>query len=187
MDVLGLLVGIPGFFTSCIEIVERIDAYKDFGVDSPVTVARFEAEKLRLKKWSDQMGIRDGSLLDDHDPRLDDPEHRSVVAKILCGVCQILEVTEPMDSRLRALFEISGQSNASISKEFAEPRRSTRNVKIRKQGIVWSLRSKARFQTQVENMNKAVSTLYELIPPSERPQKQCNSSSSDEPGLMRRR
>ena len=37
MEIVGLglgIAGLAGIFTSCLDVVERVDSYRDFGVDS---------------------------------------------------------------------------------------------------------------------------------------------------------
>ncbi|KAH8879064.1 hypothetical protein GQ53DRAFT_856395 [Thozetella sp. PMI_491] len=60
MEPVGLAVGVVGLlglFSTCLEAVERVDAYREFGRDSHHLATRFEAERLRFQQWGRAVGI----------------------------------------------------------------------------------------------------------------------------------
>lgn len=70
MEIAGLAVSIPSLLSACIDTLERIEAYRKFGVESRHVIAQFEANKLRLKKWANEIGISEGKWKEMHDPTM---------------------------------------------------------------------------------------------------------------------
>jgi hypothetical protein len=102
MEVAGLsigVIGLVGVFGVCMDVIGRIDAYKDFGVEFRGAIARFEADKIRLQKWADEVGIQDATSLD---PRLKDPEIELGVKTLLISALEIFEATELTHSKIRS-------------------------------------------------------------------------------------
>ncbi|KAI1264016.1 hypothetical protein F5Y18DRAFT_392257 [Xylariaceae sp. FL1019] len=76
MEPVGLTVGIiglAGLFSTCLDVVERWDSYKDFGVESEALVARFEADRALFRRWGQSIGIDRGTQGHGHHEALDDP------------------------------------------------------------------------------------------------------------------
>ncbi|KAH7144327.1 ankyrin-1, partial [Dactylonectria estremocensis] len=65
MEPVGLAVGIAGLaglFSSCLEVVENVDSYRDFEHDSRSLAAQFDADRLRFQQWGRSIGIEEGQL-----------------------------------------------------------------------------------------------------------------------------
>ena len=167
MEAVGLAVGIPGLFSACMDTLERIEAYKDFGIESRQLVAQFEAEKLRLKKWAIGVGISDGKWTDTFDPRLKDHDVELVVKRILSSACEIFDAAERTRSRLRVGAEetdkpfpdIPGFSfETSKNKEKASTPISIRG------GLGWAFKRRGKFTHQVDQLRQLIDLLYSLVP-----------------------
>lgn len=94
MESVGLAVGVAGLvgtFTACLDIVDRIDSYKDYGIDSRAVISQFDADRLLFCQWGNAvgLGLDDGALRDGYHARLDDPKVRSVVQGILNSIKEI--------------------------------------------------------------------------------------------------
>jgi ankyrin repeat protein len=89
MDVAGLVIGVAGLFSVCLDILERVDSYQDAKIGSSQLSARFKADKLRLREWAKGVGIEDGKLKESHNPRLDNSEILSTVQNILQSISDI--------------------------------------------------------------------------------------------------
>ncbi len=53
MELIGFAVGITGLgslFPACVNLVDKIDSYKDYGVESRSIIALFENKKLLFRK-----------------------------------------------------------------------------------------------------------------------------------------
>jgi hypothetical protein len=78
MDPFSVATGIAGFaglaslFSTCLDVIERVDSYKDFGVESRCIIARFEADKHPFTKWAQDVGIYKDKPKNNY--RLDNPE-----------------------------------------------------------------------------------------------------------------
>ena len=60
------VAGLVGLFNTCVDIIERVDSYKDVGGESRSLLARFEADRVRLRRWGQIVGL-DKHQPDDHD------------------------------------------------------------------------------------------------------------------------
>ncbi|PIG89754.1 ankyrin [Aspergillus arachidicola] len=65
MEPAGLAVGVIGLFglfNTCLDVANKYDEWKDFGSESRCLTAQFEAQKLRLQKWGEAVGVEDESV-----------------------------------------------------------------------------------------------------------------------------
>lgn len=100
MEAAGLGIGVAGLvglFNTCVDIIERVDSYKDVGGESRgesrSLLARFEADRVRLRQWGQIVGL-DKHQPDDHDnyqhyKALEDPAVRIAVRQILQSIKDI--------------------------------------------------------------------------------------------------
>lgn len=169
MEAISLAVGIPSLLSTCIDTLERIEAYKDFGIESRHEIAQFEADKLRLKKWADGVGISDGKWKEVHNLRLKDHEVEAAVKNILIIAREIFDATERTRSRLRVDVEENNQSFSDISDISTEKtknkNKASSSMSIRG-GLGWAFKRRGKFINQVGMFAKAVDTLYKLVPPT---------------------
>ncbi|OHE93130.1 hypothetical protein CORC01_11542 [Colletotrichum orchidophilum] len=166
MEPVGLAVGVAGLagvLSTCLDVIERVDIYKDFDKDSRSLAVQFEAEKVRLKKWACDVGYQEGKLSDNHHAALDDPQIRLMTTELLSvikGICGGATATiqkHPLDSQpgLGGDTAIPTNGNQFLSK----------HSESRRQKLVWSLRGKARRTSQVENLGVLVQHLHNLVSP----------------------
>lgn len=167
MEIIGLAVGIPGLFSACMDILERVEAYKDYGIESRQLIAQFEAEKLRLKKWAIGVGISDGKWTEVYDSRLQDHELELAVKRILRSASEIFDATERTRSQLRVDAEETNKSFPDISglsvKTTKNKDKAPIPISIRG-GLGWAFKRKGRFTTQIDTFRQLVVLLYSLVP-----------------------
>ena len=173
MEAAGVALAVPGLFSLCIDIVERYQAYKDFGVESRSAVSRFEADKVRLKRWAEEVGIQDGNFSDRHDLRLDREDIQKAIKGILKTSCEIFAVTERTASQLHVSAECAGNPIPSVADTVDYPKWNTKAVPSAsisasiRAGLGWTLKRRSRFLNQVDMFNKVVDSLYSLVPPNQ--------------------
>ena len=167
MEVGGLAGGIPGLFGACMDVLERIEAGKEFGVESR-HVAQFESDKLRLKKWANDVGISHEKWKEMPDPRLRDRNLEEAVKTVLRSACEIFDGTQQTCSQLHIDSEADDRLFPDIP---AFPSRFT-NIKNKarlpasvrdKRGS--TIESRGKLANQVDIFRKVVDMLYDLIPP----------------------
>ena len=167
MEITGLAVGIPGLFSACMDILERVEAYKDFGIESRQLIAQFEAKKLRLKKWAIGVGISDGKWTEGHDSRLHDHELELAVKRILRSASEIFDATEHTRSRLRIDAEETNKSCPDIPgfsvKITKNKERASIPVSMRG-GLGWAFKRRGKFTNQIDMFRQLVDLLYSLVP-----------------------
>ncbi|KAK2601957.1 hypothetical protein QQS21_004470 [Conoideocrella luteorostrata] len=157
MEPVGLAVGaigLLGLFGSCMDALEKIDSYKEFGNDSRCLSTQFKAEKIRLQNWGAAVGLRDDSLLDDHHQLLDDPQILSTVRELLLIITNIgREDAVPFQSKL------AGKDRKDCHTPTLTAPMESRAKKIR-----WALTEKVKRVEQVQRLASLVQSLYNLVP-----------------------
>ncbi|KAF2720013.1 hypothetical protein K431DRAFT_192823, partial [Polychaeton citri CBS 116435] len=167
MEPAGLAIGLVGMFSACMDIWDRVDAFRDADKEQRQVYVRLQAEKFRLRKWGDEVGLANGELNDLHDVRLDDSRIRSLVEKVLFSVGEALEPNDEKLSQMR--IEFKGRDAFSVfgaaslgNKSKGSQKQSLPRSKI--DGLAWALRRKGQLTIGVDDVKKFVDILYDLIP-----------------------
>jgi Prion-inhibition and propagation len=171
MEIAGLAVGVPGLFTVCLGLIDRVDFYKSFEVDSRQLVARFETSKLRLREWASSVGISDDKLSDGHHTRLDHPEVASVVRTILLSLCEVFEKSEHTRTRLRLPPEQANLVSSPwpiLRRNEIDKNKAGLTLSSARSGIAWAVKFRSQFTNQVEMFEILIDRLYDLVPPDRR-------------------
>ncbi|KAJ3569138.1 hypothetical protein NPX13_g6185 [Xylaria arbuscula] len=172
MEPAGLAVGIAGLigvFSTCLDIIERWDSYKDFGAEFGSLITRFKADKIRFRQWGQRVGIDKSKHGDGYHKALDDPSIRPVVDEILQSIKHFDDDTGNFTSALRP---ISGSVDTLAHSKTVLPRGRPQFEKYqgatsRKSRLGWALRGKTRFLALVESFDALVQKLYDLVPPDQ--------------------
>jgi len=164
MEAVGLAVGVVGLFSACVDLVERIDAYKDFGVESRSMISRFEADKIRFKRWGSNVGFHDGKWTGAHDPQLDDREIE-VIKDILENTLKALQEADSTRSKLRNNLGDDFDSSLAIPRGLAKATKISFPSKFVRGRFDWAFRRRGRFANQIDLFNKLVEALYNAVPP----------------------
>jgi hypothetical protein len=161
------VVGLAGLFSVCLDVIDKVDSYKEFAVESRSIIAQFEADKHLFTKWAQDVGIDKAKLNSNCHSHLDDPETNRIVQKILSSIHEIFSKTESTVSNLQPVVE-AGPTSFPGSTHFLNTRKKSQNPEgaISKRGrIGWSLRSKGKFIYQVQQFGALVQRLHSLVPP----------------------
>jgi hypothetical protein len=173
MEAAGLafgVVGLAGLFNVCLEIIEKVDTYKDFGQESRSIIAQFEADKLWFRKWGEAVGINELPQTGGRHRDLDDPRIYSSVENILASIRELHNSAENIQLGLQPASK--GRQGKSLSIG-AQPGASARSENTRKEfespsrKITWVFRAKARYVAQVQQFGALVQRLYNLVPPND--------------------
>lgn len=160
MEAAGLgvgIVGIAGLFGTCLDIIEKVDSYNDFGVDSDYLFARFEADRVRFRQWGRNTGI---DKEDHHHNALDDPAVRSAVDKILKSIKNI----DGMEDNIPINHGIPGHQGSGAQPKKRMQFEDFQGEISRRSKVRWALRGKAKFLSLVEAFDSLVQKLYDLVP-----------------------
>ncbi|KAH6883514.1 hypothetical protein B0T10DRAFT_551286, partial [Thelonectria olida] len=191
MEAPGLAIGIAGLaglFSSCLEVIEKVDSYRDFGRDSRSLAAQFHADKLRFENWGRDVGVKRGKLSDNHHHALDDPQTSSMVKELLSiiqeTICSGADDAFPQRPLL-VDAEFAGDDLFPPSR--ARPYRGAPSESKRRK-IAWTLRGKGRRTAQVEQFGVLVQHLHNLVPPDgakgARPVQGAFATSNSGPGRL---
>ena len=170
MEPIGFAVGVvslAGLFSVCLDVIDKVDSYKEFGVESRSIIAQFEADKHLFTKWAQDVGIDKDKPNNNCHSYLDNPETNLIVQKILSSIQEIFSKTEGTVSNLQPVVE-AGPTSFPGGIHFLNTRKKSQNPEgaISKRGrIGWSLRSKAKFIYQVQQFGALVQRLHSLVPP----------------------
>jgi hypothetical protein len=81
------VVGLVGVVHASLNILDKVDTYKDFGTESRSLWLRFEAHKHRFRKWLHGVGIVNGRIQNKHHQLLDDAGLAELVGRIVVHIC----------------------------------------------------------------------------------------------------
>ncbi|KAJ5914570.1 hypothetical protein N7504_003453 [Penicillium tannophilum] len=157
------IIGLAGLFSTCLDVVEKFDSFKEFGIESRSISAQFEAQKLRLQRWGQAVGLQGDTLMEKHSKLLDDPRTFSIVENLLSairGVCTYaddpaLAPKPPIEHRQSFRDQLWPRQGRP-----AAPHESKREK------IGWALRKKAKKLAQVGQFCSLVDSLHSLVPVS---------------------
>jgi hypothetical protein len=170
MEPISFTVGIvrlAGLFSVCLDFIDAVDSYKEFGLESRSIVAQFKADKLLFTQWAQDVGIGKNKLKNNYHTRLDDQEIKSIVQEILSSIQEIFSHTEGTMSNLQSAVE-AGPISFPNGIQFPNARQTTQKLEgalSKRTRIGWSLRRKAKFISQVQQFGDLVQRLYSLVPP----------------------
>ena len=166
MEAASLGIGIAALYTATIETLGRIDAYKQFEIDSQATLSRYEASKLSLEQWATAIGIADGALAEAHDPRLDEPRIAAVIQNILHCLRSVLhEADKARDKSRLPLRQVSTSvPDWSLPAEHGRSGQDNgKKIPIRSR-IAWATGGKSKFDRSVNNFESLVNVLLGVLP-----------------------
>lgn len=164
---MSLAVGILTLYNAAFDLVVLVRDYKDFETDSSATIVRFNASKLKLEKWAETLGIRDGKLVDSHDSRLYDSRTALVVKNILRSIHQLFDKVE---YKTKSLKLATGQRSAGVD-ELPVRLKDVRNEAeqhpaiSKKDRIAWVMGGKSTLSKDVQNFEGLVNILYDVVGP----------------------
>ena len=171
MEIAGLTVGVAGLaglLKACIDALDRVDTYRNFGFESRYITTRFADDKLLLHKWVEAVGMTNGRLQDVHHRDLDRDEVVTAIARTLSSIHEIFSATNSISSTLQGLsFDskstlVNNPDNSTNDQSTKEGK--SRSLVSKASKLKWSLGGKARFATQIEIFGVLVGKLYDIIP-----------------------
>ncbi|KAL8721991.1 MAG: hypothetical protein Q9225_001426 [Loekoesia sp. 1 TL-2023] len=164
----GLAISIASLYNACIDITARLDAYKNFELESQVTTTYFEALKVKLQDWADGVGIRNGELVDDHDSRLDDPKRVPIIRKALEYLKKLLERVEHTTSSIKLPLRQRSAGTDRWILPFDEDRSKDehRQPLSKRSRMYWSMGKKEKLNKDVVDFERLVNVLYHVADPT---------------------
>jgi hypothetical protein len=155
MEVIGFvsgLAGLAGLFTTCMDVLDKVDAYKNFGSESRYLVDQFDADKLLLQQWATNIGL---------ESKLPDPGKQEIRPASLFEDEEILSCIKRVLADIVGIFE---EMEAGIDKLHLSGRFGLEHPPppgMRKK-IGWALTGKLKFVHQIQQFEALLSRLYGL-------------------------
>lgn len=144
--------------------VERIDSYRDFGIDLHATLSQFEADKLLFQKWGEAVGLdRGGSVTNSPHRTLDDPLIMSTVRNILTSINEIAGVFGKNSSVQQQQLRLT-TSKAQVHTSGRLSLEKFRGDASRRTKVEWALRQKGRFVALSQQFGGLVERLTGIGP-----------------------
>jgi hypothetical protein len=164
MEVAGVtigVVGLAGLFSTCIDIANKVDAFKDASASSRSAAACVRAEKHLLERWGRDVGFKDGKLLPKHHPALDNP---TVVARVQEILMSVLDLCKKLDGSLEPPSHNKGEikplRRAPTGFRTA-PGAPLDDIKLSRLG--WAIKGQARAQANLGQLGELVKLLVDLV------------------------
>lgn len=173
MEVAGLAVNIVSLYNAVVDILIRFDAYRNYATESRATIIHFEAAKIRLHDWADSVGIKDGKLVDHHDPRLDDPGRASIIRDDLDCLKKFLDKinytnsTIKLPTRQRIAETYHWITPFDDAERDAERGAEPRHPLSKKSRIAWATGAKDKLNKDVLKFEGLVNALYHIANPKD--------------------
>ncbi|KAF4417043.1 Ankyrin repeat domain-containing 50 [Fusarium acutatum] len=157
MEPVGLAVGLVGLFSTCMDVMQRVDSYRTAGRDSRQLDAQLKATMHLFEKWGDTVGISKGKLSDGHHPALDDQRTYEVVQGLLNSIKDFPAASDDPSS-------LTGLQKApSFPPSGDLPSHGPKITKWQK--TTWALRRKLKQTSHVQALAGLVSDLYSVVTP----------------------
>ncbi len=189
-EVAGVAVGVLaliGSFRDCIDLFSCFVAARSLGRDYEILSAKLDIEKALLLQWADRTNL----LKPHYDKRLDDPDVRAIVARIMSNIELLLGDSQVLQQRygLHAMKDrgsnsmfssLSQKRMFSLTKEFGKLdfiMKEFEKLDLRIDGYRstsykskarWAIRDKNKFGELLQELSFFVSKLNDLVPDSSR-------------------
>ncbi|KAF8252068.1 hypothetical protein K440DRAFT_636246 [Wilcoxina mikolae CBS 423.85] len=191
VDPIGLafgLAGLPGLFTACLDILDRVSDARSYGEDYHIFVAKLKTERLRFLLWGRGAGLAEGGI--PHE-LLQDPVVREGVCEVMQWVIHCFENSEmvrvrPGGGRIRALLgrrNVVGMvkqaqvGNLALGRTRERGQNTSldrpreRAVKLQKEASLlmktkWTLSGKRKAEKMIQQLGWFIDGLYSILPVS---------------------
>ncbi len=185
MEIASLAIGVASLaslVSTCVDLLERVESYKNFGAESRLLTTRFDVNKVIFRDWAQRVGIVSAHALNAarHHPRLDDSDVRALVHRSLSCIRDIFSATEASRSSVDLLLDLDEDTHSQPGAEHKgfslarmrnkdEPpnaKKSHSALGARLTKFSWAGGGKKRFAEQVEAFEALLERLRTLVPPS---------------------
>jgi hypothetical protein len=172
MEVAGLVIGAVGMtalYSTCMEILDKFDSYRNFDTETGYLSDQFEADKLLLRRWAHSVGIasRDDdptisqtTVHDDWGEKMGDQELVAVAKAIFFDIINVFGDIESSLRKMGVVYKSGGGSRQQPTKDLA----STPKLPGKLQKIRWTLSSKLKLAEKSKQFESLLSRLYKLLP-----------------------
>jgi hypothetical protein len=193
MEVAGLAIGLVGLYNVCVEVLEKVDAYRNFGAESRLALTRLDINKAIFKDWADRVGLTaavagTANVSPDtarhatprpHHPLLEDPAVGPLVQRTLACIRDIFSATDISLSKLDLLLDMDSEVSLSPGadatvvqkallrglKPLEAAKKRPLMLAAKKAKLGWAWGGKGRFIAQVEAFEVLLERLRTLVPP----------------------
>ena len=169
MEVVGLAVGIASLYKAAVDILNCLDAYQNFGIESQASLLHFEGAQIRLEDWASRVGIRAGKLADPYDSRLDDPRRASIIKDALVCLEKVFNKVDYTTSSIKPLTRQRSAGTNSWAPSHDEPRSKNdpRQHLSKRSRIAWAAGGREKLNKDVVLFEGVVNVLYHVVNPSD--------------------
>ena len=156
MESAGLAIGLLALastFKDCIDLYSMFSAGRSFGRDSEILNTKLDVEKMLFLQWAERVGL---ARPHSYDRRLDNPEMRRMVEKILSGIRTLLDGGEVLKERYGLHSVDCSPDAAGNAPPLIDGPSSSRLVSFLKDFEKLSIRSEAHFKRPAQGISRKV-------------------------------
>lgn len=157
MEITGLAIGVvslASLFGACLDIIEQVDSYQKYGIESRYITAQLNADTVLFKRWAEATGVADGKTTEAYRSDFEDALVVAAVRRLLVSIYEVFNEAN-RSSRL-GIEDLVSNVNVSESKKLLQVKRADK--------VAWALGGKKKLVTQVEAFKTLVEKLYNLVP-----------------------
>lgn len=174
-EVTGLVVGfvaLSGLYTTCVQLLEQVEAGRELADAANKSQTLFEADKLLFTRRGAAVGIVGGTLGPNHHKNLHLEAERTAVFHILACIENTFKHNEAL-SKKYGLSRIKPQAvlppvivlASNIRQQTTNSAREVQQATSFRRKIVWAVKDKNKFEDLSVELAAFVERLYALVPP----------------------
>lgn len=181
-ETLGILIGIAGLYSTCIDAFEHIHVARSLGRDYELLNTRFDVQKTRLLQWGEGVGLLSKNDSDRH-PSLHNQALRPTVEKMLMCIKMLLTNAEDFRTKY-GLKEVAGKQiqqrrftdsimvvsarrtnlfKASYEQFQSMLRRHQKDSPFLRK-FQWAIGGKDGFEKLITDLSDLIDNLYKIVP-----------------------
>lgn len=170
-EIVGLAIGVAslaGLFTTCTELLDKIDRVRGFGGSYQNTMLQFKACQHLFVEWGRRAGLREQNPGEttNSPSQLSDMTKRSLVYNILASIEQLFVDSEDLEKRYGISLPHRDPPNTigSASLSLLQARKEANDGSSIKRKVLWAIRDERKFHNLVSILGSLTNRLYDLVP-----------------------
>lgn len=177
MEAIGLVIGVAGLFSACLECLDLVDSARNYEHESEVLIAKFDIQRARLQIWGDLVGL--GPSQNPEDLQLLGHQEFGV-KRCLQGICRALTHSSDLVTKY-GLVQVSVRegTNAIAAGPRSRPERLRQSLLTSLATVIpgspfasvalgrrmkWAIKDKQRFSVLVEDIKDFIDGLHGIVP-----------------------
>ena len=170
-EIAGLAIGmasLAGLFTTCTELLDKIDRIRGFGGSYQNTMLQFKACQHLFEEWGRRagLGVQNPGETTNSLSQLSDMTKRSLVYNVLASIEQLFVDSEDLQKRYGISLPHHDPPSTidSAGLSLLQARKQASDGSSFKRKVLWAIRDERKFHNLVSLLGGLTNRLYELVP-----------------------